>query len=451
MWRGLFDVRTIEKGDRICNYCIRTMTVSQEEIIAEVEGSYIYDVRITKKLNMSCSCPQATYYGICKHLAGVLLKNDENRSNGFETLDFDYSEQDERLAEIAAQTNAYIKQREEERKRIKQERARKKAEELENRKREREEIARLERERREAEREAARRARQAVEDAERRVKLINKLSILELSNLDSYATDQLKALLAEKQPEITAKRLQIQQKEKEARVKARQEQLQRDREKKQEQLQRDREERERQRLIVIEREAIRRYKELNKKRSLLTPLTLSEEGKVTLVAGNYYCFAGQPKQLSVHTFGSSCRATCSSGFFIPAGFIKQFRGKYCVWYTDFNTTSNCYHFGQKWSDKINDNGDYIERTYLSNVRDILTEKDLAGEETYFLVFGRESGLYKFYGAFVIERTIDKSTLKIIYRKLSSKFTFKWPAITPIDIALKPSYEELEYEAKYKKK
>ena len=24
MWHGIFDVRTIEKGNRICNYCIRT-------------------------------------------------------------------------------------------------------------------------------------------------------------------------------------------------------------------------------------------------------------------------------------------------------------------------------------------------------------------------------------------------------------------------------------------
>lgn len=440
MWRGLFDVRTIEKGNRICNYCICKMTISEEEITAEVDGSYIYDVRISKKLKMSCSCPQATYYGICKHLAGVLLKNDENRSNGLEALDFDYSEQDERLTEIASQTNAYIKQREEERERAKQERARKKAEELENCKRAREEAARLERERREAEREAVRRARQEAENAQRRTKLLEKLSILDLPNLDSYTTDQLKSLLLEKQTEITAKRLETQQREKEARAKARQEQLQR-----------EREERERQRVIAAEREATRRYKELKKKRSQITPLTINDEGKTTLIAGNYYCFAGQPNQLSVHAFGSSCKAICSSGFFIPMGLVKQFHGKYCVWYTDFNAKSNKYHYGQEWSDQINDDGNCIERTYLSNRQDLLTEKDLAGEETYFLVFGRENDLYKFHGTFAIERTIEKSPLTIIYRKLNSKFTFKWPTITPIDIALEPTYEELAYEAKHKKR
>ena len=92
-----------------------------------------------------------------------------------------------------------------------------------------------------------------------------------------------------------------------------------------------------------------------------------------------------------------------------------------------------------------------QRTYLSNRQDLLTEKDLASEETYFLVFGRENGLYKFHGTFVIECTIEKSPLTIIYRKLNSKFTFKWPTITPIDIALEPTYEELEYEAKHKKR
>ena len=133
------------------------------------------------------------------------------------------------------------------------------------------------------------------------------------------------------------------------------------------------------------------------------------------------------------------------------GLVKQFNGKYCVWYTDFKTKTNKYHYGQEWSDQMNDDEDCIERTYLSSRRDLLTEKDLSGEETYFLVFGRENGLYKFYGTFVIERMIEKSTLKIIYRKLNSKFSFKWPSITPIDIALEPTYEELEYEAKHKKK
>lgn len=440
MWRGLFDVRTIEKGDRICNYCIRKMTISEDEIIAEVDGSYIYEIRISKKLNMKCTCPQATYYGACKHLAGVLLKNDENRSNGLEALDFDYSEQDERLAEIASQTNAYIKQREEERERAKQERERKKAEELENRKLAQEEAARLERERREAEREAVRRARQEAEDAQRRAKLLEKLSILDLPNLDSYTTDQLKSLLSEKQTEITAKRLETQQREKEARAKARQEQLQR-----------EREERERQRVIAAEREATRRYKELKKKRSQITPLTINDEGKTTLIAGNYYCFAGQPNQLSIHAFGSSCKAICSSGFFIPRGLIKQFHGKYCVWYTDFNAKANQYHLGQVWSEQMNDNCDYIERTYLSNIQEILTDKDLDWGDTYFLVFGREKGLYKFHGVFVIEMITNKNPLKITYRKLNSKFTFKWPSNTPIDIALEPTYEELEYEAKHKKK
>lgn len=92
MWKELFDVGTLKKGDRIQEDCITFLKVDNTEITAQVLGTQLYEVKIDSHLNMSCSCPcfsDAGFY--CKHLACVLLKNDKNGSNGIPKLEFDYS------------------------------------------------------------------------------------------------------------------------------------------------------------------------------------------------------------------------------------------------------------------------------------------------------------------------------------------------------------------------
>ena len=92
MWKELFDVGTLKKGERIQDDCITFLKVDNTEITAQVLGTQLYEVKIDSHLNMSCSCPWCSDAGFyCKHLACVLLKNDKNGSNGIPKLEFDYS------------------------------------------------------------------------------------------------------------------------------------------------------------------------------------------------------------------------------------------------------------------------------------------------------------------------------------------------------------------------
>lgn len=100
MWKELFDVGTLKKGERIQDDCITFLKVDNMEITAQVRGTQLYEVKIDSHLNMSCSCPWCSDAGFyCKHLACVLLKNDKNGSNGIPKLEFDYSKPDQLIDE----------------------------------------------------------------------------------------------------------------------------------------------------------------------------------------------------------------------------------------------------------------------------------------------------------------------------------------------------------------
>ena len=159
-------------------------------------------------------------------------------------------------------------------------------------------------------------------------------------------------------------------------------------------------------------------------KSKLTPLIPNEKQEVTIHAGELLAPLGRPSDLSQKVFGCYCNAVCSSGFFIPMTLLGQYRGKYCVWYTQFGEHSNRYHYGQYWTDCMNKEKSKIVRTYISNQMDILTSKDAEWSETLFLVFGREGSFYRFFGVFEIEQIDDRPLLTIVYKKIADSFTYK---------------------------
>lgn len=423
MWKTLFDGWTIEKGKEIRDSCIAYMDIDDAEIKAQVIGTNNYDVKIDKYLNMSCSCPQGLYLGRCKHLAGVLLKYDEISLECDSVFNFDYSRQEERLTELTEKETAYKEQQSEywrqrtvEREKEKQERARIREEINTERKKKRAEEARLKKEFRDAVIEEERQRRQEIakaEEFERRRKLIDKLSLLDIQNLEHYTTEQLKAMRKEMQPQITAKRIENEKARKAQAVATREEQKRIE-----EEMCRKR--------WVEEQENIRlRHEaEIKKLESKLTPLIPNEKNEVTIHAGEYLSLFNRPTDLCKKVFGCYCNAVCSSGFFIPMTLLGQYKGKYCVWYTQFGEHTNRYHYGQLWTDFMNKEKDQIIRTYNSNQMDILTSKDKEWSETLLLVFGREGRLYKFFGVFEIEWINDKNPLTITYKKIADSFTYK---------------------------
>ncbi len=159
-------------------------------------------------------------------------------------------------------------------------------------------------------------------------------------------------------------------------------------------------------------------------KSKLTLLVPNEKNEVTIHAGENLAIFSKPSYLCKSVFGCYCNALCSSGFFIPRTLLGQYKGKYCVWYTQFGEHPNRYHYGQLWKDCMNRKKDQIVRTYISNQIDILTEKDREWSEKLFLVFGVVDGLYKFFGVFEIEWVEDKNPLTITYKKIANAFTYK---------------------------
>lgn len=437
-WKALFDEWTIIKGERICNYCITSMTIDESGIVAKVQGTQLYDVTIDRKVNMYCSCPQFFHFGRCKHLAGLLLKNDLNRESGEQFLAFDYSEHEQRLAEVLSKQSEYTVQLAEERSRrakereaAKQERERIRREEAEKARLQREEERRVEREQRAIEREKARKERLEREEQDRRRKLIDKLSLLDIPNLQDYTTEELKNMRLEMQPQITAKREEKARAQRVAEAAIREEQRRKEAElrakKRQEQEERERQEYEK-RMAAL--------------KAKLTPLTRDKNNEVTIHAGEYLSLIVRPSLLSYNVFGCYCQVVCTSGFFIPPTVLGQYKGKYCVWYTAFGSEENKYHNGQLWTDYMEEDENRIVRTYVSNQMDRLYPKDREWSDTQFLVFGREKGLYKFFGVFDIEQVIDRNPFQIIYKKTANTFRYKWKKETPPDPKLAALFDEL---------
>lgn len=406
MWKELFDEWTLIKGGAIPDSCILDFSVDDHEIKAKVKGTEIYDVRIDKHINMSCSCPQGSNCGRCKHLACVLLMHDKRGDNGGPKLEFDYSRQKEHLAELInkgqvykAKQAEYWKQRAIEKERAKQERARIKAEELAERKRKREEEARLESERIAKEREEQRRMKFELEEKERRRKLIDKLSILGIEQLEDYSTEQLKSMCQEFKSEIATKRIALEKAEKERKKIEQQERIR----------------------ITQEKEERRKANERRKYEPKVV------DGVIRLIVGN---------KIYVSTIGSLVYELFNytniyrSYYFKPKEAQKYIRGGFYIlvikdidggWVHDLKN-------GQVWKTTISESRDQIERKYIGE-DSALTDEIMDKHGRKILVFldeRKNEQAFEFFGVFGEQQVLflHNCFKGISYIKLSDSIEYE---------------------------
>lgn len=386
MWKDFFDSWTLIKGEAIQDSCILRLNVTGDEINAQVKGTQIYDIRIDKHFNMSCSCPQAINRGRCKHLVCVLLKHEKNGGSDEPMLEFDYSKREERLAEILekelayqSQQSEYWEQRTLERERKKQERARIKAEELAERKRKREEQIKLEKARIAKEREEQRRIKLKTEENNRRRELTDKLSILGIANLSELTTDQLQIMYKEKRGEIAVKRIELanaEQERRENRLKKR-----------------------------IQTELKKKEKQLQEERRKNSPTYI--EDVVKLTSGNKIYVPTVSKLMNALFNGTK---DYRSYYFKPKEAQKFIRGGFYIWIIKEMDDGWVHDLknGQIWKTTINESRDEIERKFLGDQRylsdevmdmhscKILVFLDIRDQEEafeFFGVFGEKQVLY----------------------------------------------------------
>lgn len=469
MWKGLFDLQTLTRGEKIPSSSIVYLKVDDMEVNAKLQGTSLYDIKIDKYLNMSCSCPQATYYGSCKHMVCILLKNDENKEKGLHAIEFDYSKQEEHLAEISKRTAEYLAQQAAERQecdRIKleqiAERKRIKSEQIAEHKRLREEEALKEKERRAFEREMAKKAKLEAEDNERRSKLIDKLSILDIPNLNTYTTEQLKVMRAEKQQEIVARRIEKAKAEKKIIAIQRQAQLEKERVENEKINKKDTAKKKIHHVdfgegtivqssfdnsngmvfyVKFQDQVVRSFtlSDLFDKSLFNSDLstrpqtkkTSSVKKERTLKVGDIVSTSPEPDHFSMDTFGVHTQARCQSAFFVPNQWRRKNEEKYVVWYTNFNRNPRQYHNKQIWNDEINEKKDHIIRTYIDDDVEKLSEVDLRWNDSKFLVFAWDCGAYRFYGVFQIEKIEELQYIQITYKKISDSVTYNLPRTTTL--------------------
>ena len=78
-WKKLFSPIILARGKEYYEMgAVQDLTVSDEEILARVEGSESYEVEIELRgntvTNMDCTCPYAEDHDACKHMAAVLYE-----------------------------------------------------------------------------------------------------------------------------------------------------------------------------------------------------------------------------------------------------------------------------------------------------------------------------------------------------------------------------------------
>ncbi len=76
-WKHLFEYNILDRGmDYFDDDRVTVREISENRILATVEGSEDYDVRIRladgEIANLSCDCPYAVGGSKCKHMAAVL-------------------------------------------------------------------------------------------------------------------------------------------------------------------------------------------------------------------------------------------------------------------------------------------------------------------------------------------------------------------------------------------
>ena len=162
--------------------------------------------------------------------------------------------------------------------------------------------------------------------------------------------------------------------------------------------------------------------------TIIPPITKKKISRVekerTLNVGDVVSKSPDPDRFSIDTFGTHTQARCESAFFIPTQWRRKNEDKYIVWYTNFNYNPRRYHNKQIWTDEINEDGDYITRTYIDDDVEKLSEVDLRWNDSKFLVFGWDYGAYKFYGVFQIEKIEELEYIQITYKKISDSVTYK---------------------------
>ena len=385
MWKLLFSPRTLKSGEKIDFINIRSFNVLDQKLVAEVEGTYLYDIEIDKKLNMTCTCPQGIHYGRCKHMVSVLLRNDICLKSGYKALIIDYSDKEAELLELKEQQEAYNAQleeqerqrqkereRQEEEKRLRYEKKLAEEKEAEERRKARE-LKLLQQEKKRLEKETCEEElRKSVEEWELRIlrqRLSSELKVLGFSNFDDYSIEQLKSMHKEHKQDIKNKLLEREKTEKAARAF-----------KRQEELRMAREEKEWQRTKELEKEGVSAIKKLKK----------GEKFNVTSVAA-----------LTSELFDG--KIPYRTYYFKPKALQKFIRGGFYIWIIAEEDGGWIYDQcdGLVWKISIDVSRNQIERLFIGN-RNCLTGEimDMHGYKILVFLDRRKRGHYfEFFGVF----------------------------------------------------